>query len=165
MVKVSKEAEKFFLKPKGIIILVLIFIAIVGIVIAAYSIAIYKKVCGDEICFAEALTNCSKAVYLSNNQETVVRYTIQGVSEKTCLVNVEMLQIKQGSLQVESMVGKEMVCAAPLGVYIMPDENIKNCHGLLKEEIQDILLQRLYSQIAQNIEQIGKEIAGNLLGI
>ena len=165
MVRISKEAEKFFLKPKGIIILLLIIIAIAGIAIATYSLLTYKKVCDDEVCFAEALTNCSKAIYLSNNQETVVRYTILGASEKTCLVNVEMLQIKQGFLQVESMVGKEMVCTAPLGVYILPDENIKNCHGLLKEEIQDILLQRLYSQIAQNIEQIGKEIAGNLLGI
>lgn len=165
MRRILKEARHFLSKPKGIFLLILILAALAGLIASAYFIITYKSTCFDETCFISSLTNCKPSIYLSNKQDTVVQYTIKGISGNNCMTNVKILQVKEGSQQVSSIVGKDMDCAVSLGVYIMPDENIQNCHGLLKEEIQEMIIQRMYSQIVQNIDQVSKEVTGSVLGL
>jgi hypothetical protein len=50
-----------------------------------------------------------------------------------------------------------MKCITSIGSGDMPEKNIENCHGELKEQIQGIIINRLYSQILQNIGKIGEE--------
>ena len=39
----------------------------------------------------------------------------------------------------------------------MPESNTKNCHGLLKEAIQEVVINRMYSEIVQNLGKISEE--------
>jgi len=56
------------------------------------------------------------------------------------------------------MEGKEMVCYLPLGTITSPQGNLANCHGLLKEEMQSLIINRLHNYIVNNLGQISEEL-------
>ena len=51
-----------------------------------------------------------------------------------------------------------MNCMLPLGVRMIPESDIGNCHGLLKEGLQDIIIKRLHTYLVENIGQINLEV-------
>jgi hypothetical protein len=69
-----------------------------------------------------------------------------------------MLQIKKGKQELASLEGEEMVCALPSGVLISPESNLKDCSGKLKENIQDIVISRMHTQIVENLDQINQTL-------
>jgi len=154
-----EEVLDYFRKPKHIVYLVVILVALIGVIYSVYAIFIYSGFCEDEACFAEKLVECDRSSYIKNNPETILRYDIKGKQGKDCEVNVEMLQVKQGSAELELLQGEEMICYLPLGVYEAPEKNLKRCHGNLRENIQEILIQRMHSQIVENIGEISAEIS------
>jgi hypothetical protein len=50
-----------------------------------------------------------------------------------------------------------MVCAIPFGIMMQPEENLKVCHGILKEEIQELIITRMHAQIVENLGKISEE--------
>ena len=94
---------------------------------------------------------------MSADAQTITEYTIKGTSNGQCETNVKIVQVKKGALEVGSLEGKDMDCFTNLDSTDMPEKNIENCHGALKEQIQGIIISRLYSQILQNIGKIGEE--------
>lgn len=159
-----KEAERYFSKKKHWPLLALIIIALIGLVVSAYFIASYSRVCYDEECFKFAVVKCQRAVYIKDNPETIIQYTILGKTQNGCKVNVKVIQIGEGSVELELLKNHEMNCLVPLGAYVKPEENIKNCNGLLKEKIQEIMIQRMHSELLENVGEIGEEITKGLLG-
>ena len=53
--------------------------------------------------------------------------------------------------------GKDMDCFLKLGLVISPEKSLKDCHGLLKEDIQEMIIQRMHSQIVENLGKINEE--------
>jgi len=153
-----KEVGKYFKKSKHWPIAAIILVAIVGIIFSVYYIFIYSNVCQDDICFSESLVKCKRTIYIKDNTETITQYSVEGKKSGDCSVNVKILQIKQGALELVKIEGGEMDCLMPLGAYALPEDNIQNCHGTLKEGIQEIMIQRMHSQLIENIGEIGEEV-------
>jgi len=148
----------FFKKPRNILITTLVIVVFVGILLSIYFMFIYSFRCVEETCFAEKIVKCKKASYIDINPETVKEYKILGRENGGCEIEVQILQIRQGSVELASLEKKSMICLVPLGTYTAPESDIRNCHGILKEEIQEAIIQRMHSQIVENIGKISEEL-------
>jgi hypothetical protein len=112
----------------------------------------------DNICFSDAIVNCKRASYVYESNTTINLYNIEGIKNGNCEIDVKLLQLKQGSAELEILNGKEMTCSIPKNSLVMPDADLNNCHGLLKETIQDLVIQRMHRQIVENLGQINQSI-------
>jgi seryl-tRNA(Sec) selenium transferase len=140
-------------------------IAIIGLVILLFFIigfyfysSYYYAKCEDSECFTNALVKCKRTVYDSDTTLTILRYKILGKEEEQCEINVELLQIKRGPQELAILEGQEMRCFPDYGTLTMPESDLKKCHGELKESIQEIVIDRLHSQIVLNLGKISEEI-------
>jgi hypothetical protein len=61
----------------------------------------------------------------------------------------------QDSVKLE---GNKMECKLPRGVVMIPESDIGNCHGLLKEGLQDLVIQKLHTYLVQNLGRINLEL-------
>ena len=145
------------MKKKELILIVLIAIVLVGILISGYFILANINKCDSKECFNQALVKCSRESYLQDSSETSILYKILGKGDNSCRVNVQLVQFKQGTAELSALQGQEMICSIPLGVVVSPESNIQNCHGLLKESIQQLIIQRMHSQIVENLGKISAE--------
>jgi len=157
--KITAEGfEKFVRKPRNVIILVLCILALIGAIISGYFLVMSAKTCSTEACFKTGVEKCSPAIYTAQNSDTALLYTIKGISGTTCVINVRLLGIKQGSIELNKLIGKDMDCSITLGTYSQPEKDIKKCRGKLKESIQEIIIQRMQSQIIENIGEISAKL-------
>ncbi|MEK6885887.1 MAG: hypothetical protein AABX17_02890 [Nanoarchaeota archaeon] len=138
-----------------IVILSILFILLVG---SLYLFYINLRVCENEECFNAALVKCSKVSYIKDTTTTLIQYTIKGVSENNCITNIKLLQVTKGSPELSVLEGKQMDCYTPLGVFTSPEGDITLCHGLLKEEIQNMIIKRMHAQIVENLGKINEGI-------
>jgi hypothetical protein len=100
---------------------------------------------------------CSRVTYIKDSADTIMQYSILGKTGNACEVSAKLLQIKRGTVELVPLEGKSMVCQIPYGTIMMPEENIKECHGLLKEDIQELIIKRMHAQIAENLGKISEE--------
>ena len=141
------------------IYIALIVVALIILLAAAVYVLLYKGPdCSNESCFNERLTQCKQATYIKENTQNSLKYTVLGKKSESCVVKVKVLQIKEGSLDLSVLEGKEMTCELPYGVYMAPESDINLCHGLLKEEIQSVLIERIHAQLIENLGKIKAEI-------
>ncbi len=143
-----KEKLQLPKKPKLALAVIILALAVSAVV---YLLVINTKVCKDEACFTSKLVQCDRAIYTADNRDTITYYEIKGQSGESCEIRAEILQLKQGSAELSQILGKDMTCLLPLGVNAKPEEKLEYCHGLLKEEIQEILLQRLHEKLAGSL--------------
>ncbi len=134
-----------------------IIILIVGLV-AAYFTFFYIPTCNDASCFNTALTRCSKAYFIEDAKEAAWQYAIKGKSSDSCVIAVKLIQIKEGNRDLAGMEGSSMTCSITLGTISRPQENLENCHGLLKENMQDLMIKRLHNYITANLGKISDEL-------
>jgi len=130
---------------------------LIGLVASVYYSYFYINQCDSAECFSEAMVDCKRNSYISDTADTVMEYDILGKEDGKCAVNVELIRIKQGGTELTVLEGKEMKCYVPLGVYTSPEKDLKNCHGLLKEEIQELIIKRMHTQIVENLGKISEE--------
>ena len=113
--------------------------------------------CENLECFNSNLEKCSKATFVGGN-EMIFEYKIFGLSDGRCNVNVKFLQGELTNSEAQEFAGKEMVCSLPKGVEMLPESNLGNCHGLLKEELQDQIITKFHSYLVENLGRINLEI-------
>ena len=156
----KRGIRRFFSTRKGKIILSIIIVAILGIAFSLYMLITFVDICEDESCFSTAIVKCNKVEYMKITPESTTLYRVKGTAEfgSSCQINVKLLQVKKGSAEIASLEGKEMDCFIPLGTYAKPEERIEYCHGELKESIQEIIIQRMHSQLIENLGKISREI-------
>lgn len=145
------------MKKRVVILSILLILALIGLVMSAYYIYFFMHKCSTQECFYNALTQCKKTLYISENADSDMEYKILGRENDKCNVYVRLLQIKKGSAELAILEDKDMICSLPYGVLEEPEKNLKNCHGRLKEEIQNIIIQRMHSQIVENLGKISEE--------
>lgn len=144
------------MKKKLTVLIVLIALVIIGLAVSGYYLYSGVNSCTSKECFDNSLSECRKTSYISDSTDTVLEYVILGSSGGNCEVNVKMLQIKRGVAELSALEGKEMVCSVALGLVTAPEANLKNCHGILKEEIQNVIIKRMHGQIVENLGQISE---------
>ena len=138
-------------------IIILIFI----ILVAVFLTFIYTPKCKDIACWESKLSSCSKASYISDPRDITWQYTIKGKSHGKCEVNVKVIEIRNGLTSSLVLEGKDMDCLLPLKTLTEPESNPNLCHGVLKEEMQTLIIEKLHQYVVQNIGQI----KGNLTSI
>jgi hypothetical protein len=130
---------------------ILIFLAI-----TVYFTFFYVKKCSDADCFNSMLVKCKKAEFLNSKEDSTWLYSIKGAGKGKCIVNVRNVWIKLE--EAKDVQGKSMACYLPKGVAMAPESALDECHGLLKEALQDIIIERMHTYIVQNIGQISESL-------
>ncbi|MBI4895499.1 MAG: hypothetical protein HY831_03325 [Candidatus Aenigmarchaeota archaeon] len=136
---------------------ILILIAILLLILAIYLKFVYTKNCPDRNCFNVALTRCDRAIFTSYGIDSSWYYKIEGKKQDTCAVYVKSINVKSIT-EAQKLKDKSMTCYLPLGSTASPEGDIDACHGILKEELQDLIIQKMHLYIIQNIGKIEEEI-------
>ena len=137
--------------------LVLLFIILVILAVLVWMNFFYLRKCDSQMCFDSALRNCKRAQFVKQGNMTF-NYLILGQRGGECKVHVRVLETNLGEAENPKLVGKSMFCWVPVGVVAAPESQIDNCHGVLKEELQDMIIQNLHRQIVQNFGEINTDL-------
>jgi len=138
---------------KKVVLLVLI---IVVAIIAIYFSFFYVRKCSDKGCFNSALLKCSRVRYLNDVEDATWFYKIKGKKGNECEVYVELKKLKSGTTDLIKLEGKNMICYLPFGYNREPQDNLAKCHGLLKEEMQSIIINKLHNYVINNLGEISE---------
>ena len=142
----------------GLIILFLAILLILAVAIYFTFFFYYKCPQSDLACYLGHQEKCAKTKFINDQVGVTWSYKITGKSSGNCNVDVKILKIKEGSPKLVSLEEKDMICFVPIGSRKMPEEDLKKCHGLLKEEIQDIMIRDAHNYIISNMGQISEEL-------
>lgn len=129
-------------------------VLLLGLLVLSYFFFFYTKKCTAQDCFLDALGKCKRATFTSEQEKAKWLYSIKGMSRDGCKVYVEAAEIK--TAESKALEGKFMFCYLPIKTVIMPEEKIEYCHGLLKEAIQDQIIERMHLYIVENIGEVRK---------
>ena len=119
---------------------------------------VYTPKCDDIGCFKTKLWECKKAEFTSSGENATWHYRINGFSAGECDVYTKAVSLKIDAGTGAALNGKAMNCYIPkqmLGAF-MPEEKLEYCHGMLKEEIQRLMIEKMHLYIVQNIGQINQ---------
>jgi hypothetical protein len=137
----------------------IIFFAIILIFIGAiYFTFFFTYSCDNLACFKAHQRECSKTHFINQEEETVWDYKIIGEENKACKIEIEVLQVKQGETSRKRLENKMMTCYLPIGDDSVPEADISVCHGILKEELQAIIIEKLHLYVVENIGEISSEL-------
>jgi len=144
---------------KGSVVKWILFFVILTLLIGAIYFTFYfNYTCEDMACFRAHQRECSRTTIINNAEDTTWKYKILGESNKACEIEVMVLKVKQGELDKKRIEGKNMFCYLPLGDDTAPESDIDNCHGLLKEELQSMIIEKLHLYVIENIGEISEEL-------
>ena len=140
---------KSVIKSNWLPYLIIFLVLLIGIVV---YLAFFKPItCAGYECFQEAMGGCRNAVYVNEEPEATWRYRIEGLEGDYCNIEVKLLQAKQGELGIGQLKGYSMECSYPRGVATYPDKDLGKCHGRLKEELQNLIINKLHQYIIENL--------------
>ncbi len=146
------------LKTRVGIALIILILAL--IVFSLYFLFFYAKPCGDEKCFVDAMVNCKGVSLIREDSQSSWLYTIKGSKGDSCKVEVTLLKIKQGKIDSEELQGKKMSCLVQKASSQFPEKDISKCTGVLKEELQNIIIKRMHDYLLENVGEIKQEFEG-----
>ena len=138
------------------LVLVLVLLGVVVLAVLWFWFFSYGE-CDSWDCFNENLRKCDRVKFVGGT-DMIFEYTIKGASSGECEVEVELLMGElnnQNSIRLEHQM---MTCMLPEKVVMVPESNIGNCHGLLKEGLQDLVIKKLHTYLVQNLGKINLEI-------
>ncbi len=129
-------------------------LAVVFIILAVSATFFVKPRCESFECFQDKMRKCNEAVYTNDGVEATWKYNILGEDGNACVVEVTLLQVKEGELGLEKLSGYKMECGFPKGIAAYPEKDLDRCHGRLKEEFQAIVIEKLHNYILENLGEI-----------
>jgi len=141
-------------KKIGWSVAIFIVLFLFMLALAGYFNFFYYEKCNDEGCFKSNLVVCNKAVFTKDTDEATWFYRIEGKDGTMCNIFVELLQLKKGDVKAENVEKKSMTCYLPFTLVDSPESDLSRCHGILKEEIQAVIIQKMHSYIISNIGEI-----------
>jgi hypothetical protein len=153
MVKKVVERRKFF-NWKWFVALIVLAIIIYAIWFFFFS---YKNCENDWDCFNSRLEKCDRTKFIGGD-DMIFEYSIRGKSGGECKVDVELLQGELNNQDSIALENKLMSCYLPLSVIMLPESDIDYCHGVLKEGLQDLIINEMYSILVQNLGRINLEL-------
>jgi len=151
----ESKYTKFFL-------IIGIFLVFLFLIILFYYIFFYPKECFTLDCYKESLIKCNRVSFIRDSPDAVWRYNVKSgsSSDNSCKVEVTLSILKRGSNDIEGIQGKSMLCDAMKNSQGLPEENLDLCNGRLKEEIQEIIIERMHNYLLKNLNQINEGFKG-----
>jgi len=141
---------------KVILIILMIIVAIAAI----YFTFFFAYKCEDIACFRSHQEKCSRTKFTNNLEDAAWFYHIKGKKNGECKILVEVLQVKEGTIEKLGLNGKSMECYLQLGSIASPEADLLKCHGELKEELQTLIINKLHAYVVENVGEIGEELRG-----
>jgi hypothetical protein len=170
MVQVKKRRRENLLKRQGYtnrrLLMALVALIIAFLIFGTWYFFFYAKDCDDSACFIEAMKVCSRVSWLKEDSQANWRYNIIGTApNQSCKVEIELVTLKEGTIDAEGLQGKKMICNVRKGETDYPEKDTSRCTGPLKEELQEIIIQRLHNVILENLGNISEEFKeGGIIG-
>ena len=134
--------------------IIFVILAVIGV----YFLFFFSYSCDSNDCFYSYLEDCKRVDYTRNSGDTVWKYSVLGKEDERCVVETELAKISEGTKDKKVLEGKSMKCYLILGERGLPEKDLSRCHGILKEEIQELFIRNLHGQIRENLGQINEEI-------
>ncbi len=151
--EVFEEQGYKSLKSRIIISVLILAIALVLFLIIFFLVK--PRQCSDSECFKKALSTCSKVSFIKEDSKARWYYEIDGSFDKSsCKVKVQILKMNEGTIDNEMLQGTEMTCIIAKTDTRAPEENIQHCTGLLKERLQEIIIEKMHSYLLKNLGEI-----------
>ena len=142
-------------KRVGIALVILIFVLII---FTGYFLIFYERPCNNVDCFVDAIKNCRPVSWVRQDEQASWLYIIKGNTiGDSCKIQVKLLEVKQGTIDSEILEGKKMMCVQQKGDTRFPEKDISSCTGVLKEELQDLIIQRMHNYLLENVGEIRDE--------
>jgi hypothetical protein len=156
--KDSLLVSQGYTQPKKRVGIALIILIIALILFSGYFLFFYSKPVSTIEEFVEATNHCNDVSWVREDAQAAWLYIVKG-SEKgdACKIEVRLLQMKEGTIEAEKLQGKKMICDVKKGEERFPEKDISRCTGELKEELQDIIIQRMHNYLLQNVGEIKEE--------
>jgi len=164
--KKTKKSVKVKISKRKVI---LIIIAVVLIALVAYGL--YVKDCGmDDACYNKEFSRCNKVKFNLVKGGNLYEYKVLGNYFGKCIINIELLKVAPGSDAelVERFESKSMRCKVPIAdisgnsVGSMPNL-VDYCSGELKEEVYELIIERMYAYLIENLGVIEQEFEAGLV--
>ncbi len=144
---------------KRIIIFVVIGIILIVCAVGAIYLTFFNiQQCSNYECWQKYMKICSKISFINEETEASWGYVIKEIKNKQCVIEVTMLQAKKGELGIEKLMGEKMTCYYPEGIVAYAQRDLSKCHGLLKEELQVIIINKLHAYILENLGKFEESI-------
>ena len=141
-------------KKKVYIALIVVLAIVIFSVI--YINFIYSPSCQNYECWQKYMTKCSRASFISEQTEASWGYEITGKTDSLCNIEVTLLLAKKGELGIEKLVGSKMICSYQIGTATYAEKDLSACHGILKEELQTMIINKLHSYLLENLGQVSE---------
>lgn len=152
---------KHYNKLKKRVGLALIILIIVLVVFTGYFLIFYARPCIDSTCFVSAMETCKRVSWIREDAQASWLYVVKGNAKgDACKVQVKLLKMKQGTIDSEKLQGQQMTCIVQKGETQFPEKDISRCSGVLKEELQDLIIQRMHNYLLANVGEIQEEFKG-----
>lgn len=136
----------------------IIFVGVLLVLVfAIYFLFFSYTKCTSWECFNSHLESCDRADFIGGT-DMIFEYIIQGSSGLDCEVGVQLLQGELNNKDSIKLEMQEMTCMLPKGVVMIPESDIGNCHGLLKESLQDLVIKKLHTYLVQNLGKLNLEV-------
>lgn len=143
---------------KKIIFISAIVIFVLAVAGAVYFSFFYLPKCQNYECFQGYMSKCSKATYVNDEPEASWGYKILGTSNGNCAVEVSLLMAKKGELGIDQYVNDAMTCYYPTGIAAYPEKDLGKCHGQLKEDLQELIINKMHSYLLENLGKFDESL-------
>ncbi|MDD5331890.1 MAG: hypothetical protein PHE43_03685 [Candidatus Nanoarchaeia archaeon] len=162
MIRSKKRIEISFNK---LVLGILILVVLIWLI---FFSGFFKKNCEqDETCFNERLLECKSTKFVAVRNGNIYDYVIEGSKRDSCVLNIELRKMAIGTdLKLkEKLEGKSMICYVPKDKLdeVKDIEGLVNyCSGGLKEGIYEVMIEKLYGLLVQNLGDIVGEVKKQL---
>ena len=158
-INLKRKSGKGFFSSQGYKNLVrnliygLILLVIGGIAISFYYFGNSAMACSNKDCYVLGLQGCDKVTYIKEDVNSVWRYEVKGKGDtkSSCEVLVTLLEMKEGTAENEILEGLEMECNQ-MKTQVYPEGDLNKCSGKLKEELQEMIIQKMHRYLIENFE-------------
>jgi len=147
-----------FRETKNKLLIALIAVVVIAVLIVIYLNFVYARQCQNYECWQKYMSRCSGASFINEEPEASWEYRVSGKSGNQCLIDVKLLQAKEGELGISELIGSEMSCSFPLGTVAYAEKDLSKCHGLLKEGLQALVINKLHAYLLENLGQVEESV-------
>jgi len=159
----KQESKKHFKNTKFKKMLLPAIILIL-IILVLFYVGIFQKTCISESCFQKSLSECNSAQYIKQKNNNLYVYTITNSINENCNIHIKLEKLAPGSDPdlTRLIEGKSMQCKIPKSMLSKTtlddlDNVLQYCHGELKEGILELIIQKMYTLIIGNLEEIKEQ--------
>jgi hypothetical protein len=149
--KGDKDKPRFKWKRIVVLLVVAVLAWVVWLMFFSYMD------CDSWECFNENLEDCNRVKFIGGSK-MIFEYIVRGEVDGACRVDVELLQGELNNQDSIKLERQSMSCMLPMGVIMIPESDITDCHGMLKEGFQDILIRKLHVYLVQNLGKLNLDM-------